>query len=536
MSQIVVGGNPNAIVTGLVIQEVDISGTVYFQWRSWDHFLITDATDDINLLAANIDYVHGNAFEFDRDGNLLLSSRHLDEITKIDYETGDIIYRFGLLSKNNEFIINNDPVGFSHQHDIRVLQNGNITIYDNGNLHPNPYSQALEYSIDEITMTANRVWYYQNNPNIYGLATGSYRRAADGKSLIGWGATWPLAATEIMPDQTKTFETYLPDGVVSYRVLKSSWNTNLFTAPSQIHFGNYEGFSDPIFMILPVHNNSDQLIRITSTYNHQELFGVVDDLPVNIPAGESTELTISFYPDSLGNFNDRLTLNYDKFGLGATERIARQVSLCGIWDNTLPIINYLPEYGAVDVDPESSVTVTFSEPIRKVGGEPIQNSEIPDLFAFNVDNLWGDSVHFTGTISEDRQQIVLTPVETLNETEQYFVELHPSTIEDDDGGVIEHPQATVFKTGLSVYVEPVNNKSGVLIFPSPFSDRLVISSQNNTIDQVYIYNSSGLLILHLESEKEQYEINTCKFPKGIYMVKVLDKSGEVIVSKVVKVN
>lgn len=339
-----------------------------------------------------------------------------------------------------------------------------------------------------------------------------------------------------MPDQTKTFETYLPDGVVSYRVLKSSWNTNLFTAPSQIHFGNYEGFSDPIFMILPVHNNSDQLIRITSTYNHQELFGVVDDLPVNIPAGESTELTISFYPDSLGNFNDRLTLNYDKFGLGATERIARQVSLCGIWDNTLPIINYLPEYGAVDVDPESSVTVTFSEPIRKVGGEPIQNSEIPDLFAFNVDNLWGDSVHFTGTISEDRQQIVLTPVETLNETEQYFVELHPSTIEDDDGGVIEHPQATVFKTGLSVYVEPVNNKSGVLIFPSPFSDRLVISSQNNTIDQVYIYNSSGLLILHLESEKEQYEINTCKFPKGIYMVKVLDKSGEVIVSKVVKVN
>jgi len=389
----------------LVIQEVDTYGTVYFQWRSWDHFLITDATDDINLLAANIDYVHGNAFEFDLDGNLLISSRHLDEITKINYETGDVIYRFGLLSKNNEFIINNDPIGFS----------------------------------------------------------------------------------------------------------------------------------GPIFMILPVHNNSEQLVRVTSTFNHNELFGVVDDLPVSIPAGESTELTISFYPDSLGVYNDRLTLNYDKFGLGATERIARQVSLCGVWDNTLPIISYLPEYGAIDVDPESNVVVSFSEPIRKVGGALIQDSDIPDLFSFSVSNLWGDSVHFNGTISEDRQQITLSPVETLNELEQYFVELHSLKIEDDDGGVIEHPEATVFKTGLSVYITPDRNKNDVLVFPSPFSNRLVISSQNNIIDQVYIYNGSGLLVLHLDSKKEQYEINTSNFTEGIYLVKVLDKSGEVKVVKIVKV-
>ncbi len=86
MSEVIIGGNPNATVIGLVIQEVDNEENVYFQWRSWDHFQITDATDDIDLLASNIDYVHGNALELDMDGNLLLSSRHLDEITKIDIE------------------------------------------------------------------------------------------------------------------------------------------------------------------------------------------------------------------------------------------------------------------------------------------------------------------------------------------------------------------------------------------------------------------------------------------------------------------
>src|SRR2546422_8452549 len=47
--------------------------------------------------------VHGNSIELDSDGNLLLSSRHMSEITKIDRQTGDIIWRMGLNSKHNDF-------------------------------------------------------------------------------------------------------------------------------------------------------------------------------------------------------------------------------------------------------------------------------------------------------------------------------------------------------------------------------------------------------------------------------------------------
>ena len=69
MSLIVPGGHPNAMVTGLIIQEIDENKNVVFQWRSWDHYLITDAVD-VNLTFSTIDYCHGNAIELDNDGNL----------------------------------------------------------------------------------------------------------------------------------------------------------------------------------------------------------------------------------------------------------------------------------------------------------------------------------------------------------------------------------------------------------------------------------------------------------------------------------
>ena len=127
-----------------------------FQWRSWDHFKITDATEDIDLTAHTIDYVHGNSIEVDYDSHILLSSRHMDEITKINRQTGEIIWRFGgIKSRNNQFLFINDLRTFSHQHDIRRLPNGNITLFNNGNLLVPRYSSSLEYYLDEQNKTCH---------------------------------------------------------------------------------------------------------------------------------------------------------------------------------------------------------------------------------------------------------------------------------------------------------------------------------------------------------------------------------------------
>ncbi len=62
--------------------------------------------------------------------------------------------------------------GFSHQHDIRRIPNGNITLFDNGNLHDPHYSRAVEYQLDEVNKIATSVWEYKNNPETYSFAMG----------------------------------------------------------------------------------------------------------------------------------------------------------------------------------------------------------------------------------------------------------------------------------------------------------------------------------------------------------------------------
>jgi hypothetical protein len=234
MSKIVPNGNPNAVVSGIIIQELDQAKNVVFQWRSWDHFQITDATHE-DLTAAAIDYVHSNALELDGDGNILLSSRHLDEITKIDRSTGNTIWRMG--GKNNQFTFVNDSIGYSHQHAVRRLANGNLTLFDNGNFHTPPFSRAVEYQVDEVNKIATLVWQYRNNPDYVSVAMGYVQRLANGNTLIGWGATNP-SVTEVTSDGKKVYEMSLPDQVVSYRAFRYQWNVRGTTTGTGVKTAN----------------------------------------------------------------------------------------------------------------------------------------------------------------------------------------------------------------------------------------------------------------------------------------------------------
>jgi hypothetical protein len=220
MSKIVPGGNPHANVMGLIVQEIDVNKNVVFQWRSWDHFKITDAWHQ-KMDSSDIDAVHGNAIEIDNDSNIIISSRHLDEITKINHITGDIIWRFG--GKNNQFTFIGDTLKFTYQHAIRRIANGDLTLFDNGNWHSPPFSRAVEYSLDEVNKTATVVWEYRHNPDIYGFAMGYVQRLSNGNTLIGWGTGNP-SITEVKPDGTIVFEMSLPQGGVSYRAYKFDWH------------------------------------------------------------------------------------------------------------------------------------------------------------------------------------------------------------------------------------------------------------------------------------------------------------------------
>lgn len=218
MRALVPGGDSAAFVIGAIVQEIDAQKNVVFEWRSWDHFSILDATHT-DFTQHLIDYVHINGFEIDHDGNILLSCRHMDEITKISRTTGGIIWRLG--GKNNQFTFLNDTARFSYQHDCRRLPNGNITLFDNGNYHTPPVSRAVEYRLDEQHMTAELVWEYSHVPGLQASATGNVQRQPNGNTLISWGTE--NTVTEVRPDGSVALELVLSPLFTTYRTLRYPW-------------------------------------------------------------------------------------------------------------------------------------------------------------------------------------------------------------------------------------------------------------------------------------------------------------------------
>lgn len=84
-----------------------------------------------NLAFGFIDANHTNSIELDVDGNIIASNRHMNQVNKIDRNTGEFIWRLGGVM--NQFTWINEPEPFTYEHDARVLDNGHITVWDNGN-------------------------------------------------------------------------------------------------------------------------------------------------------------------------------------------------------------------------------------------------------------------------------------------------------------------------------------------------------------------------------------------------------------------
>ena len=134
-----------------------------FEWNSKDLYRIIDTY--AALLSLKIDYAHINSIEIDYDNNLLISSCYLNEITKIDRNNGSVIWRLG--GRNNEFSFINCPVSFSFQHSVKRLKNGNLILFDNGNLNEIDYSRGLEFELDEENKIAKLVKVYTSKDKVF---------------------------------------------------------------------------------------------------------------------------------------------------------------------------------------------------------------------------------------------------------------------------------------------------------------------------------------------------------------------------------
>jgi hypothetical protein len=165
-----------------------------------------------------------NAVAVDTDGHFLLSSRNTSEITKINSDTGEIIWRLG--GTHNQFSYVNDPLnGPRNQHAIRPLGNNHYTLFDNGDGHNPQVSRAVEYEIDPAAMKATVVWQYPAVPttSLYSFYMGNAQRLPNGNTLINWAVGNLPKLTEVRPDGTLAFEMNWVNQYEAYRVWRCPW-------------------------------------------------------------------------------------------------------------------------------------------------------------------------------------------------------------------------------------------------------------------------------------------------------------------------
>jgi hypothetical protein len=321
MDTVIEGGSPDATVVGLVIQELDEDQNLIFQWRSWDHFSILDTDESvIDLTSQYVDYVHGNSLDIDSDTSLLLSSRNLNEVTKIHRQTGEIIWRLG--GKNNQFTFINDSRGFALQHSAKKLENNNLILFDNGKIGVADYSRGIEYELDETNYTAHLVNEFKHDSSVFAIVSGHMQRLSNGNTLISWGKNLgKYVSTEFKPDGTITNDLYTDYSVQSYRVYKFEWRSKTIELNKEILlFKTIEPYNTDIKEI-KITNLSSETLVLNSYIKGRTPFYVLTSFPIMIPEDSTRILQIKFAPNDTGEFNDIFTIYSD--GLSDNNEIQR---------------------------------------------------------------------------------------------------------------------------------------------------------------------------------------------------------------------
>ena len=108
------------------IVELTPAGQVVWQWSSADH--IDVAIENANWHSAFPDVFHMNSIQYDGNGGIIVSYRHLDAVYRIDMATGAITWKLAGTPTPESLTIKNSPypTNFSGQHYARLLPNGAV--------------------------------------------------------------------------------------------------------------------------------------------------------------------------------------------------------------------------------------------------------------------------------------------------------------------------------------------------------------------------------------------------------------------------
>ena len=165
------------------------------EWSVFDDYNLIDYEAQ---LGPGCDWTHGNAATYNPlDGSVYFSCRKLTRVTRIDWATKDVVYNMGKIMPSGDATFGHNLFSFQHAPD--PLPNGNLLLFDNGNLIE-PLSAPRQSAAVEIAFNdpnnptdAQIVWEHKlvddNGDPVYGAFLGDADRLPNGNTLICSGPT-----------------------------------------------------------------------------------------------------------------------------------------------------------------------------------------------------------------------------------------------------------------------------------------------------------------------------------------------------------
>ena len=525
MADSISGGDSNAQVLGIIIQEIDERKKVVFEWKTLDYLPIISAIGQ-DLKSNTIDYTHCNAIDIESDTSILLCSRHLNEIERIDRRTGALIWRLGLHSLNNDFTFINDTIGFSYQHDIRRLPNGHITLFDNGNFRSGTelYSRAVEYELDELHKTAKLVWQYRNTPDDFAGIFGNVQRLPNGGTLIGWGGTTTVF-TEIDSNNNKVLEVKMPKGI-SYRAyrfdipqiiqpnqlpLKKTDTLTFWNKDSSYIYNNLNSY------VLPQDEEKVFTYQINRLGNNVNIYTKTDN---------------DFYQTSSCNLNFDYTSILQKDTLICKGAIIN-LNIQGDSNNTTYHWSTSDTTASIKVAPTAStiywVDMT-SWNFTKRDSINIQVSSVPDFtikgnskfsIPYQIDSFWvpnnGNYSYEWGIgtatlLSGFGTNKIHVQMDSTNSTAISSTITNQYSCTNSSSLIIEYVESTGLKE--------IIDKSTFRVYPNPTNQNIEVDGQSGFI--YTLYDMNGKMLIQSKSTSNSHElIDLAKLNSGIYFLFII---------------
>jgi hypothetical protein len=214
-----VGGPERAAIVSAEVQELDRRGRLLWRWSSRGRIALEETGRWWRNVLANprrrlegrpaFDPVHVNSIEPRGSDEVVISTRHTDAVYGIRRSSGEIAWKLGGSETADSLRIVGDPARklFGGQHDVRIADDGSLSVYDNGKDRPRrPRVAFYRLSLERGTAT------YLDQLNDPAVQTshccGSARELEEGGWLVSWGDN-PLV-TAFDPDGRIAFRLRLP--------------------------------------------------------------------------------------------------------------------------------------------------------------------------------------------------------------------------------------------------------------------------------------------------------------------------------------